>query len=194
MFIELSGISKITSSSGVVATIEYVPKPWFYGEYHTIKGAIFQQDKESSPLYTLTGKWTESMYYKSAQSSQPELLHDAKSPRPGKSIKPISEQGDLESRKVWQKVTDALLATNYAVASKEKTDIEERQRAFRREREKTGEVWAPKFFEFVPVPTMAGSRSGSNLSVSKSDLKKSSSQQSMDFDNGFWRFLQNSTK
>jgi hypothetical protein len=29
MFLELSGTTRITSDSGIVCTIEYVPKPWY---------------------------------------------------------------------------------------------------------------------------------------------------------------------
>ncbi|KNE73255.1 hypothetical protein AMAG_17431 [Allomyces macrogynus ATCC 38327] len=40
LFVELTGTSTITSSSGYLASFEYLPKPWFGGDYHVFKGTI----------------------------------------------------------------------------------------------------------------------------------------------------------
>ncbi|KAJ2681988.1 Oxysterol-binding protein 4, partial [Coemansia spiralis] len=53
------------------------------------------------------------------------------------------------SRRVWQKVSEALSSGNYDVASKEKTAIEEAQRALRKTRAETGEQWKPAMFYWV---------------------------------------------
>ncbi len=44
IFVELTGKTRITSSSNVVAEIEFLPKPWFSGDYHHIKGHIALQN------------------------------------------------------------------------------------------------------------------------------------------------------
>lgn len=54
----------------------------------------------------------------------------------------------LDSRRVWKRVTDALLAGDFGTASKEKTLLEEAQRARRKEREERGEEWKPHYFEW----------------------------------------------
>ncbi|KAJ2010158.1 Oxysterol-binding protein 4, partial [Coemansia sp. S85] len=64
-------------------------------------------------------------------------------------IKPVGEQSEIESRRVWQKVSEALNSGNYDVASKEKTAIEEAQRALRKTRAETGEQWKPAMFHWV---------------------------------------------
>jgi hypothetical protein len=45
-----------------------------------------------------------------------------------KSVRPMSEQEDGESRKLWDPVTQQLLAKNWSQATNEKLVIEQRQR------------------------------------------------------------------
>lgn len=64
-------------------------------------------------------------------------------------VKPLEEQQELESRYIWKKVSDALKSGDYAVASAEKSAIENQQRALRKERETSNEVWVPAHFTKV---------------------------------------------
>eukprot|EP00158_Paraphelidium_tribonemae_P009678 Partr_v1_DN28927_c4_g1_i9_m25240 putative Oxysterol-binding protein len=41
IFLELEGSINIVGSSGYVATVEFLPKPWFVGDYHHIKVSYF---------------------------------------------------------------------------------------------------------------------------------------------------------
>ncbi|ORZ30340.1 hypothetical protein BCR44DRAFT_95178 [Catenaria anguillulae PL171] len=50
LFVELLGKSSITSASGYQTVFEYVPKGWFTGEYHSIKGTISKLDLPGGPL------------------------------------------------------------------------------------------------------------------------------------------------
>lgn len=67
-------------------------------------------------------------------------------------IKPQSEMGPLESHRLWANVTNAINAKDYATASREKSQIEEAQRALARERKEKGETQADalQVFELVP--------------------------------------------
>ena len=88
----------------------------------------------------------EKMTYTSSTNAEPKTLFDYTAhDRPLKHIPPIPEQSELESRRVWHKVTEALLSGDHSAASKEKTEIEERQRALRRQRAEKNEEWAPKY-------------------------------------------------
>lgn len=57
--------------------------------------------------------------------------------------------GEYESLKLWAPVISAIQAGDFKTASEAKTKIEEAQRAIRKQRLETGEVWTPKFFDFV---------------------------------------------
>ena len=62
-------------------------------------------------------------------------------------VKPLSTQSELESRNLWRKVTAAIDEKDYATAAKEKSVIEEGQRAAKKDREATGIEWSAAYFE-----------------------------------------------
>lgn len=69
--------------------------------------------------------------------------------KPTPIVASLEDQKEFESRRIWKKVSDALKSGDYAVASAEKSAIENQQRALRKERETTGEVWVPAHFNKV---------------------------------------------
>lgn len=64
-------------------------------------------------------------------------------------VKPIEKMGDMESRKIWQKVSDAIRNNDTALVGKEKSLIESQKRAEKKEREEKGIEWKPAHFEWV---------------------------------------------
>lgn len=147
-YLELSGVCTIVSSSGAKAVIEFVPKPWFGGEYHRIKGQITYKDKE---FCSLSGKWaTESFYTKNGSSSK-ELLFDAEAEAMAeRKTPPLDQQKEIESHRLWGPVTEALKTKNYSVANAEKSKIEDWQRKIRKERElHVVEEFKPELFTFT---------------------------------------------
>lgn len=130
-------------------------KPWFSGEYHTVKGQVFRTDAAGKKhvVYTLSGKWTGQIEATNVETGQRAVLIDiATTPASQEITPPVEELGELESRKVWHKTSIALNAQDYGVAMKEKTIVEEAQRALRKQREADGEVWKPKYFSQVTNP------------------------------------------
>ena len=55
-----------------------------------------------------------------------------------KTVAPLEEQGELETRKVWSAVTTALLAKDWNSASKAKQTLEQAQRVKAEDRKKSG--------------------------------------------------------
>lgn len=80
------------------------------------------------------------------QTGKKEVLFDASHAKetPPKS-RPMSEQGDRESQKLWAKVTEAIKKRDQNVATDEKSRIEDMQRAEAAERGEHAE-WQPKLF------------------------------------------------
>lgn len=146
-FIELGGSCTIIGSNNTKAVIEFVPKPWFGGEYNHIKGSVYADEKIH---YHLSGRWSHQSFYSDAKDDgKKELLFDAEAePMAERLTAPVDEQSELESHRIWGPVTEALKEKNFKVANKEKTKIEEWQRGVRKQREEIKENWEPKLFKF----------------------------------------------
>lgn len=55
-----------------------------------------------------------------------------------KQVRPLGAQEEMESRKIWEPVTNAILAKEYSKATKHKQDIEQIQREKAAERKEKG--------------------------------------------------------
>ncbi|KAG1451542.1 hypothetical protein G6F56_008057 [Rhizopus delemar] len=146
-FIELGGTCTILGSNDSKTVIEFVPKPWFGGEYNHIKGSVYAGGKIH---YHLSGRWSHQSFYSPAKDdSKKDLLFDAKAePMADRVTPPVEEQSEIESHRIWGPVTAALKEKNFKVANKEKTKIEDWQRGVRKQREEAKENWEPKLFKF----------------------------------------------
>lgn len=95
LFAELIGRTTITSRSGYTATIDFVAKPWFSGEYHTIKAEIFRTASPKDLVYTVKGKWTGTCEATHVPTGKKIQLADAHAmPELESVVKPVEEQGD----------------------------------------------------------------------------------------------------
>lgn len=147
-YIELGGTCTIVGSNNTKAVIEFVPKPWFGGEYNHIKGSLYSDGKIH---YNLSGRWSHQSFYSKAgdTSGQKELLFDAEAePMAERVTAPVSEQSELETHRIWGPVSEALKKKDFKLANVEKSKIEDWQRGIRKERELKKEVWEPKLFNF----------------------------------------------
>lgn len=85
---------------------------------------------------------------KKAASADRSLLMDVRPLFPvPKRCPPESAQLPNESRKFWDPVTKAILSKQFALATQQKTQLEERQRARAAERAAKGKEWTPRFFK-----------------------------------------------
>jgi hypothetical protein len=142
----LYGTSFVQCSSGFSAAIEYTTKGWISGEVHHFKASI-THDTLSAPTI-IEGQWTgKSTITKNKQTKDFLDLTTLEKPTPA--VKPIEEQSELESRRIWEKVSDALKSGDYAAASAEKSAIENAQRQLRKDRETSEETWLPQHFKAV---------------------------------------------
>jgi len=131
MLMELGDTATVKcDKTGYSAEFEFITKGFFSGTYNAIKGKI---KKGNDVLYNLTGKWTDVMYIqKNTRNAPQEVFFDvAASSIYPKTVKNEQEQGEYESRRLWQKVTQGLLSKNLDKATEEKNSIEDRQRKMR---------------------------------------------------------------
>lgn len=84
------------------------------------------------------------------QTGKKELLFDALHTRhtPPKA-RPLDEQDERESQKLWLKVTNAIREKDQEVATEEKTRIEDTQREEAAKRMNDGIDWHPQLFRRV---------------------------------------------
>jgi len=90
------------------------------------------------------------MEFKSSKSGKKRVLFDAHgkdSAVAEKCVAPTAEQDPNESRRLWQKLTDAILASDMEAATEAKTAVEDAQRETRRKREESNEKHIPRYFD-----------------------------------------------
>ncbi|KAG0231692.1 glycerol ethanol, ferric requiring protein [Actinomortierella wolfii] len=150
-YVELNGTTYIVSSTGLLATIDYSTRGYFSGEKNSFKASLKPLDGGSA-FYTAQGQWSKTSKYTDVKKGETKLFFDAEADKPRPiEIKPVEEQGPLETHKLWSVVSKALINKDYATASKEKSAIEEAQRELRRQRAEKGETQADalQVFELV---------------------------------------------
>lgn len=131
--------------NGLVAEIDFKFKPTFGGSHNNIEGKI---KHHGETIYKLSGKWSDQMYIQECKNKkEKELYLDATALRTvPKIVTPVDEQGDYESRRLWLKVSQAIIKRNLDLATDEKTRIEDYQRKIRQDREEKDEEWQANFF------------------------------------------------
>ncbi|KAF2755250.1 putative oxysterol binding protein [Pseudovirgaria hyperparasitica] len=132
--------------SGLEADIEFKVKGWVGGGYNAIGGYI-KDTKSGHNLYELSGMWTGEMFIKDLATGKKEPLFDATHAKETPPlVRPIDEQGDRESQKLWAKVTKAIKEKDQDIATDEKSRIEDMQRKEAAERNSKGVDWKPSLF------------------------------------------------
>ncbi|SCV01368.1 LAME_0G15764g1_1 [Lachancea meyersii CBS 8951] len=145
MRIEL-GDHMIIKSSKYKIDIEFKTKGFISGTYDVIEGTV--KDHSGNEYYEITGKWNDVMYIKDLRKkSANTVLFDTNKAEPLKPlVRPIEEQGEFESRKLWKKVTEALAKRDHTTATNEKFAIEDEQRQLAKKRLEENSEFHPKLF------------------------------------------------
>ncbi|RIA84899.1 oxysterol-binding protein-like protein OBPa [Glomus cerebriforme] len=164
LYIAVSESCIITCPKTKLKTIlEYKEEKWLGKPKFAIEGKIFRYDPKNDDINKLkninddnvvaeiTGSWRGQVHATRRGTNETRLLLDMeKLEAVPKQVKPLSQQGPLESRKVWQHVTSALFSKDYTKATKEKQIIEERQRQKAAERKSNKQEFESVLFK-LPV-------------------------------------------
>jgi len=150
MYLELGDFSTIRCPRlDLICEIEFKTKGYFYGTYNSLSAKI-KTESTGESHYEISGKWSDQLYIRSAKSSSdsPKLLFDAINAMPATKIVPKEEeQEEWESRRLWSKVTAAIMNRDLDLATEEKTAIEESQRSQARDRQEESKNWHPQYFD-----------------------------------------------
>ncbi|KAL2270900.1 hypothetical protein VTJ83DRAFT_271 [Remersonia thermophila] len=135
--------------TGLSADIEFKVKGWVSGTYNAIGGFI-KNDQTGEVLYELSGLWSEEMYIRDVKTGQKEMFFNALKAKPSPPIcRPIEEQEERESQRLWAKTIQAIKDRDHELATEEKTKIEEIQREEAAKRAQDGVEWHPRLFRRV---------------------------------------------
>lgn len=137
------------AKTGFEAHIEFKTKGFISGTYDAIDGVI-QNSKSSEDLYYITGKWNGVMEIKDVKTGKACVLFDTKTAvKTEPKVRPIEEQWEYESRKLWKPTIDALANRDHELATKEKFKVEDEQREKAKKRVEDGVEFHPKLFRSV---------------------------------------------
>lgn len=167
-YIELTDASYIVSSTGYTATIEYKGKGYFGGKSHQYKATLVGPTGATT---VAEGLWDSVSKVTSTRSRYVEtgaVFVDVTGPKEEVTVKPIEEQGEWETRKLWELVAKGIRTGDYDLASREKTKIEvslcgrrgssgsdsalglqNEQRQRRKDEAAAGTPWKLKYFDHV---------------------------------------------
>ncbi|SJX63197.1 related to OSH6-member of an oxysterol-binding protein family [Sporisorium reilianum f. sp. reilianum] len=144
------------------AIVEYKDESWITKAKYALEGVIYAYGPNDDPdeytsakqvpqdkvLATFEGSWKGKITYKKKGDKEARLLLSINDIDPiSKAVRPLSAQDEMESRRIWEPVTTAILAKKYSEATKHKQDIEQRQRNVAAERKRKGETFIPRFFD-----------------------------------------------
>lgn len=150
-FVELEKSTRIASSTGYIAKIDYSGKGWLSGKKNTFTASLYKESEgEKKPLYTVDGQWSDSFVIKNARTKEEVdryVAHDIKT-TPLR-LAPVDEQDIFESRRAWRDVASAIERGDMDATSVHKSRIENAQREMRKVEKAEGREWERRFFRRV---------------------------------------------
>ncbi|KAI0689376.1 Oxysterol-binding protein [Cytidiella melzeri] len=149
-YIELTDTSYIQSSTGWLSTIEYKGKGYFSGKSHTFKASL------SPPGSNHAARVFEGLWHTTSKETTPgrhggglDPFTDVQGPKEEVTVVPLEEQNEWESRKLWNLVAKGIRESDFDLASREKSKIENDQRQRRRDEQAAGTKWELKHFQHI---------------------------------------------
>ncbi|KAM6161359.1 oxysterol-binding protein-related protein 5 isoform 1-T1 [Erethizon dorsatum] len=155
MTLELGGkVTIACEKNNLQVELDFKLKPFFGGStsINQISGKIMSGEEV---LARLTGHWDRDVFIKEEGSGSPELFwtpsEEVRTQRLKRYTVLFEEQTELESERLWQHVTRAILEGDQHKATQEKFALEEAQRQCSRERQQNLTPWKPQLFHLDPL-------------------------------------------
>ncbi|KAI9041287.1 OSBP family protein [Aspergillus affinis] len=148
-FVELEKTTKIVSSTGYVAKIDYSGKGWLSGKKNTFTASLFKESEgEKKPLYTAEGQWSEKFTIRNARTKEEVDKHVVKEAQTTPlQLAPLEQQDLFESRRAWSDVASSIERGDMDSVSAHKGRIENAQRELRKIEKSEGREWPRRFFK-----------------------------------------------
>jgi len=147
-WVELGGSVSITcAKTGYSASVEFLTKPFYGGKKNRVTAEIMQPDRKV--FVSISGEWNGAMVAKWLDGKTEEFVNVNVLSIVRKLVKPVAEQDDFESRRLWREVTYGLKFNDIDRATKSKSALEHCQREEARLRKEADEKWDTKLFSLV---------------------------------------------
>ncbi|XP_078334973.1 oxysterol-binding protein-related protein 11-like isoform X2 [Crassostrea virginica] len=137
-------ISITCAKTGFSSAITFHTKPFYGGKLHRVSAEV-KRDSAGEIICRVQGEWNSLLEFTYADGTK-KVIDVKDIPIGKKRVRPVKIQGDFESRRLWQHVTNALKVGDINTASEHKKVLEERQREGERHRKETGTAFPTKFF------------------------------------------------
>jgi hypothetical protein len=145
-WLELGGKCHIEClQNGYTADVEFHCKPFYGGRKHRITCNV-NHTSERKPVLKVEGEWNGVMHIKHPNGEQEVFVDTINTPTVKKKLQKLSAQDPGESRRRWQRVTEALFSRDIEEATDAKHELEEKQRADARQRQESGAEWKQQLF------------------------------------------------
>jgi hypothetical protein len=146
-YVELNKNSYIQFSSGYTAKIDYSGKGWLSGKKNSFTATLYPEGKEKEPIYTIDGQWTDAFTIKDGKGKTVIDTYDPKTTTTTPlTVAALEDQDEMESRRAWKKVADAINKGDMDITAQEKSIIENRQREMRKAEKEENREWDRRFF------------------------------------------------
>jgi oxysterol-binding protein-related protein 9/10/11 len=186
-FVELEKSTRIASSTGYIAKIDYSGRGWVSGKKNTFSAILYKEsDGEKNPLYTIDGQWSDTFVIKDARTKKDVDTYIVGNMKTTPlEVAVIEEQDAYESRRAWHDVARAIERGDMEATSVAKSRIENAQRELRKREREEGREWERRFFTrvderddavFLRLARMLDPTSGNSLGTEN------------DKTGGVWRF------
>ncbi|OJJ76071.1 hypothetical protein ASPBRDRAFT_38452 [Aspergillus brasiliensis CBS 101740] len=149
-FVELEKSTRIASSTGYVAKIDYSGKGWLSGKKNTFSAVLFKENEgEKKPLYTVDGQWSDQFVIKDSRKHEVDRFSVKDTKTTPLTLAPIDQQDLYESRRAWGDVAAGIERGDMDAVSVAKSKIENAQRELRKVEKAEGREWDRRFFKRV---------------------------------------------
>ncbi|KAF7587059.1 Oxysterol binding protein [Aspergillus hancockii] len=150
-FVELEKSTRIVSSTGYTAKIDYSGKGWLSGKKNTFTAILYNESEgEKKPLYTVDGQWSDKFTIKNARTKTEVDTYSVKDNKTTPlQLAPLDQQDLYESRRAWRDVASGIERGDMDAVSVAKTKIENAQRELRKVEKSEGREWERRFFNRI---------------------------------------------
>ncbi|KAL5266524.1 hypothetical protein ACHWQZ_G003783 [Mnemiopsis leidyi] len=144
---EMGGKVQVTCpQTDYTSTLVFHTKPMYGGKMHRVTGDI-KDNMTGKCLYKIDGEWNGKLKFTDESNKSSEVINTEVLSVVPKLVKPVCEQKENESRRLWRDVTLALRNNDIDKATAAKTANEERQRSEGKARAAEDIAWVPSYFE-----------------------------------------------
>ncbi|XP_033751358.1 oxysterol-binding protein-related protein 11-like isoform X1 [Pecten maximus] len=130
-----------------VSNVTFHTKPFYGGKLHRVSAEVKNTSLGTVPC-KVQGEWNNILEFSYA-NGETKIIDVNNLNILRKRVRPLGKQGDYESRKLWEHVTNALKIGDVNTATEHKHFLEERQREGERHRKETSTDFPTKYFHKV---------------------------------------------